>query len=296
MEEKDVNNKQDIRTFAKRSVKRIQKEREIRKERKKADRLRAFLRFIVFIIIIAGIYYFIKMPQWYLPQTAFSKPDEHTIEIINNEIIPNNILYNSLKKISVPKIPIFLMSVRPIQKELYKIPVIKRVYVRRYGFPARIQIIIRERTPVTVIKTSLKSKPLAFSTSDGVFVTNKEYMPLVETKPTLKIIVKYPNIEKDWNIKRIEQIRKIVKEVEAYSSEKVQYVNMHNPNDVYVKIETTNIRLGVLDSSVFDRIKRIYTILPQINNIDGQIKYIDLSWDKVNYLKLQSNDKNKENE
>ena len=62
---------------------------------------------------------------------------------------------------------------------------------------------------------------------------------------------------------------------------------MNDPNDAYVKIETTNIRLGVLDSTVFERIKRIYTILPQIDGVEGTIKYIDLSWDKVNYLKMQ---------
>ena len=59
-------------------------------------------------------------------------------------------------------------------------------------------------------------------------------------------------------------------------------------NDAYVKIETTSIRLGVLDSTVFERIKRIYTILPQIDSVEGTIKYIDLSWDKVNYLKMQN--------
>ncbi len=32
----------------------------------------------------------------------------------------------------------------------------KNIYVRRYGFPARIQIIIRERTPIAIIKTDLK--------------------------------------------------------------------------------------------------------------------------------------------
>jgi len=68
---------------------------------------------------------------------------------------------------------------------------------------------------------------------------------------------------------------------------------MRNPLDVYVKIKTTSVRLGVLDSSVFDRIKRIYTILPQIHEVHEKIKYIDLSWDNVNYLKLQQKDNNK---
>ena len=286
------NTQQDIQKIATQSVKRKQKERKLRKQRKKVGRLKAFLRFFVFILLVFCMYEFVKLPQWYLPTDVFSKPNYDRLEIFNNEILPDKILYDSLKNVSVSKVPIFMMSVQPVKRELFKIPIIKRVYVRRYGFPARIQIIVKERTPVVVLKTDLKSKPVAFSTSDGIFITNKNYMPLVETKPVLKIIVKTQNIEKDWDIKKIEQVRKIAKEVEAYSAESVKYVDMRNLNDVYVKIDSTSIRLGVLDSTVFDRIKRLYTILPQIDNIDGHVKYIDLSWDKVNYLKLQTEDKN----
>jgi hypothetical protein len=44
----------------------------------------------------------------------------------------------------------------------------------------------------------------------------------------------------------------------------------------------------VLDSLVFERIKRIHTILPKLNSVDEKIKFVDLSWDNVNYLKLQT--------
>lgn len=289
----DNNTIEDVQFIAKHSVKRKQKERQLRKKRKKVKKIKSFLQFVTILLLIFSMYKLVKLPQWYLPNDAFSIPKADVIKIINNEILPDKVLYDSLKNLKVAHKPIFLISVKPIKRELYKIPVIKKVYVRRYGFPARLQIIIREREPVAVIKTSLKSKPLAFATSDGVFVTNKNYMPLVETKPVLKIIINQANIN-DWDYKKIDNIRKVVKSVEAYSAEKVLYVNMINPNDVYVKIESTNIRLGVLDSTVFDRIKRIYTILPQIDNMDGQIKYIDLSWDKVNYLKLNEKEQQKD--
>ena len=88
-------------------------------------------------------------------------------------------------------------------------------------------------------------------------------------------------------LKKYQEIEKIVQSVETYSNEKVEYIDMRKPNDVYVKIQTTSIRLGILDNTVFERIKRIYTILPQISEVNNKIKYIDLSWDRVNYLKLQ---------
>ena len=268
---------------AKTSVKHKQKERNIRKKRKKVKKLQVFLRFLLTLALCFLCYKFFTLKQWYLPQDTFKSQNPEIIQVINNKIIPTNIVYKVIKDIPVSKFPIFMVSVKPIKHELYKIPVVDSIYVRRYGFPARFQIIIRERTPLAVIKPDLQAKPEAFYTSDGVLVTNKNYMNLAQTPDSIKILAKY---NKEWNFDKVKEIEKIVKSVETYSKEKVEYVDMRNSNDIYVKIQTTQIRLGVLDSTIFVRIKRIYTILPQISEVDGQIKYIDLSWDKVNYLKM----------
>ncbi len=269
------------------SVRYKQRERFVRKRRKKQKKLKTFLRIFLFLSIIFLSYKLVTLKGWYMPDDFYTTQAPQRVEIINNKIIPSKIIYNSIKKIHPSKLPIFLVNVKPIKKEVFKIPVTDKVYVRRYGFPARMQIIIREKTPIAVFKTNINEKPMAFYTSDGAVVVNKNYMALAETKDVLKIIAYYT---KDWTFEKVKEIEKIAKEVETYSNEKVEYVDMRNPNDIYVKIKTTSIRLGVLDSTVYERIKRIYTILPQIDKMDGQIKYIDLSWDKVNYLKL-NNDK-----
>ena len=278
---------QDEFTLPKHSVKHRQIERKIRKKRKKLNRLKSFLRSVLLVVLLFLMYEFVKLPQWYLPQDVFKNSDSNKIEIVNNNIVPDTVVFNSLKNISVPKLPIFLMSVKPIKKELFKIPVIKNIYVRRYGFPARIQIILRERVPVAVIKTDLNAKPVAFFTSDGILIANKNYMGLSNSKSLLTILTTSSKLDKNWTVKKVNYIEKIVKAIETYSGEKVSYIDMRNPNDVYVRIQKTSIRLGASDSTVFERIKRIYTILPQIKDMDSRIKYIDLSWDKVNYLKLK---------
>ena len=272
----------------KHSVHMKQKERQLRKKIKKMSRLKAFFSFLLFVCMVGCIYGIIMLPGWYLREDAFLKPDGKTIEIINNKLVPLNIFYNSLRELKVNHVPIFIMSVNPVKNELMKIPAIKEVYVRRYGFPARIQIIVREREPMAVIKTELNKIPVAFVTTDNIMVTNKNFMHLAESDSTLRIIVKNPEFRRDWTVQRVKDIDKIAKEVEAYSGEKVCYVDMRNPNDVYIKIESTNIRLGVLDSLVFERIKRIHTILPKLNSVDEKIKFVDFSWDNVNYLKLQT--------
>ncbi len=272
---------------AKRIVKHKRIERKIRKKRKKVNNLKAFIRFILLVAIIFVTYHFFKLSGWYLPNDTFKNPTCKNLEIVNNKIIPTYVINKELSDIPVSRLPIFFTNINPIKKELYKIPVIKNVYIRRYGFPARLQIIVMERTPIAIIKTDLNAKPAAFFTLDGVLITNKHYMNLVDNSSVLKILTTPQSLKKDISVKRVLEIEQIVKAVETYSNEKVEYIDMRKPNDVFVKIQTTSIRLGTLDSTVYERIKRIYTILPQITNVDSQIQYIDLSWDKVNYLKMK---------
>ena len=85
----DNRKEHDVQFIAKQSVKHKQKERKLRKKRKKIKQLRSFLKFIVFILMVYAIYEFLKLPQWYLPQSAFEKSDPKVIEIINNEIVPD---------------------------------------------------------------------------------------------------------------------------------------------------------------------------------------------------------------
>ena len=276
-------------TSVKHTVKRKRTERKLRKKRKKVNHLKTFLSSALLILLIIAGYEFFKLPQWYLPQDTFSNSSSGRVEVVNNKLVPIYVIQDELKDLSVPKLPIFMTSVTPIKKELYQIPMMKKVYVRRYGFPARIQIIVRERVPIAIIKTDINAKqPLAFYTTDGMLITNKHYMNLASLEPKLlKILTSSKDLKKDIPFEKYQEIEKIVQAVEAYSNEKVEYIDMRKPNDVFVKIQTTSIRLGILDNTVYERIKRIYTILPQISEVNSKIKYIDLSWDKVNYLKLQ---------
>ncbi len=283
---KENNELQDEYSLAKHSVKHKRTERKLRKKRKKANSIKAFLRFVVLLLLIFLAYEFFRISPWYLPKDTFKNSKMQRIEIVNNSIIPTYVISDRLKEVKIPHLPIYMMSVKPIKKEIFKIPIIKRVYVRRYGFPARVQIIVEERVPIAVIKTDLKAKPAALFTSDGILIITKPYMNIPD-RNVLKILTSTANLSKNWSVKKFEEIEEIVKAVEAYSNEQVEYIDMTDPNDIYVKIKTIKLRLGTLDSSVFERIKRIYTILPQIRQMDSKIQYIDLRWDKVEYLKLQ---------
>lgn len=272
----------------KRLVNTVRKKRKLRKGRKRQSIFRKFFRFIMTLVLLCGFVYISKMPQWYLPKDSFKKVAGTSVEIINNSIVKPQMIFALLKNTEVPNVPIYMAKTEHIRKEIKKLPPVKEVYIRRYAFPARLQIILKERVPVITISPDLNIQPVAAFSEDGV-IMKKEFLPLDKNIKTI-LVLSYGNKGDDytkWNAAKIHQIEEMVNYIETYSKEKVEYVDMRNPFDVYVKIKTVNIRLGRLDESLYKRIERLPSILPQVKLVDSKVKYLDLRWEKVFYLKLQ---------
>lgn len=264
------------------------RERVVRKGRMKQERFRAVMRFFISVGLILGLIYALKSGGWFLPKDAFNPKNTSSVEIINNRIVPSTKVLAILKNSNVPNLPLYMARTNSIKKDLMQLAPIENVYIRRYAFPARIQIIIRERTPVITISPDVKAAPVAFFTTDGKLI-GRDFLPLDKSYKTL-LVLSYGNKGDDyrkWDLDKIKEIQKIVRYIETYSKEQVEYVDLRNPNDTYVKINTVNIRLGKLDNDVYKRIERIPSILPQVKDVETKIKYLDLSWEKVNYLKLK---------
>ena len=269
-------------------VKKKRRERLVRKGRMKQERFRAFIRFFLSLFFILALVYGLRCHGWYMDKKAFTYVGGRAVEIINNRIVPSHKILVLLKNSNVPNVPIYMARTDAIKKELMKLTPIEDVYIRRYAFPARIQIIVKERIPVITIAPDEKVAPVAFFTTDGKLIGH-EYLPLNPSYKTIKVL-SYGNKGDDyrkWNLERIHEIEKINKYVETYAKEPVEYIDFRNPDDVYVKIKTVNIRIGKIDENVYKRIERIPSILPQVKLVDSKVKYLDLSWEKVNYLKSE---------
>lgn len=289
MDENEINTEQEqIHDDGKQLVHKKRRERIVRKGRMKQERFRAFIRFFISVALIIGLAYILKADGWYMDNSAFNKADGSSVQIINNKIVPSVKIMTLLKNSDVPHHPLYMARTNSIKKELMQLAPIENVYIRRYAFPARIQIIIRERTPVITISPDVKASPVAFFTTDGTLI-GREFLPLDKSFNTI-LVLSYGNKGDDykkWDLDRIKEIQKIVKYIETYSKEQVEYVDFRKPNDIFVKIKTVNIRVGKLDENVYKRIERIPSILPQVKEVETKVKYLDLSWEKVNYLKLK---------
>ena len=266
-----------------------QRERQVRKGKKKQSFLKSLLRFLTGCAIIAGVYYFSTLSGWYLPKDVFNTFNPAYIQIVDNKIVKTDKVKSVMKQVEVPSLPIYMANLNELKYKLMSLAPVDEVYIRRYAFPARLLIIIREATPVITIAPDAKVKPVAAFTREGRLIIGADYLPLPDEYKTIKVL-SYGNKGDDyrkWDVSKIRQIQKIAKYVETFSREKIEYIDMRNPDDIYVKIQTVPVRLGQPDDNIYERIKRLPSILPQVEKVKGKVKYIDLSWEKVNYLKLE---------
>lgn len=271
-------------------IKLNQEERVRRRKQLALYRWFALLRFIIIVAILFLTVKLVKTSHWYVDQNAFKTPHNQALQIIGNEITPDYKILSSMRKVELQNKPIYLVNTKPMEEEILKIDTIKRVYIRRFWFPGRFRIMVEERKPILVIAPSETVPPIAFFTEGGKLI-GREYLPFKKKFDTI-LVLTY-GIKGDdythWTESKVKTLERLTQEVEQISGEKVKYLDLRNPKDGYIQLETIKLRIGDTDPSVFKRIKAISAILPQIKSFKSKIKYIDLRWEETNYLKLGNN-------
>lgn len=266
-------------------LKQAKMQRQVRKTQRRLTRLRAMYKLLILFCVFFGIIFILKMPQWRLPSNAFDRVDSPSLEIVNNKIVPSQKILSALRRTKVPTKPIFLVKTNSLKESIKKLEPIQDVYVRRFWFPARLQIVVLERTPAVTIAPNPDVPPIAFFSTDGKLI-GREYMPLDESYKTISVITYGAGDDyRNWNVSKITAFRKLAMMIESEAGEPVEYIDYRDPKDVYVKIPTVNIRLGSLNPSVYDKIQRLPSLIPQVKMINKKVKYLDLRWD-MSYMKM----------
>jgi len=268
-----------------RRLKQAKMQRQIRKSQRRLNLLRSYYKIFLIFAMIFLVYFILKLPQWRLPSNAFDSLDSKSLEIVNNQIVPSQKILYAIRRNQVPKQPIFLVKTDDIKKSIKQLEPIQDVYIRRFWFPARLQIIVIERTPIVTISPNIDVPPIAFFSANGKLI-GREYMPLDDEYDTVLVITYGTGDDyRNWDVTKVKNFKKLADLIEMETGEKVEYIDYRNPQDVYIKIPTTNIRVGSLNPSIYDKIGRLPTLLPQVKMINKKVKYIDLRWDS-NYIKL----------
>ena len=142
-----------------------------------------------------------------------------------------------------------------------------------------------ERNPIVTIAPNPDVEPIAFFSADDKLI-GREYMPLDSMYNTVSVITYGTEDDyRNWDVVKVNNFKKLATYIETATGEYVEYIDYRNPKDVYVKIDSANIRIGTINNSTFDKVNRLPSLLPQLKMINKKVKYIDLRWDS-NYIKL----------
>lgn len=264
-----------------------QMQRNVRRGKERLRWLRCWLRLFMIALLIFAAYKVYKLPQWYLDKNIFSSASNNTLQIVGNVITPTHRIMSVLRQYPVPSKPIYLFNTAKIEKEIKKLPPIKEVYIKRLWFPARLNIIIVERKPILSIAPKQDIAPVAIFAEGGILIGH-DYLPLKTNDKTILVLTYGTKGDdyRNWDEKKIKKIETIVNAMEQFSGQDVEYIDLRNPKDVYIKLPEVNVRLGELDFMALSRVRNISAILPQIKTLEKKIKYIDLRWADAQYIKL----------
>ncbi len=280
---------QEAESTVQRRLKQLHLRRKARRGEIAVRRIYKFFRFLLNIAIIYALYRLANAHYWYFTSTALKEPLGKSVEIIGNEIVPSEKILQKMRNYALPKKPIYMINPDNMSKGIGELQPIKKAYVRRFWMPARMVVMVEEVTPAIVIAPSETSPTVAGLAFSGELIT-REYLPLPSKYNPVKILsygTKGDDYEK-WDKNKINELYKIAKLIEGYSKEKLIYLDLRNPHNVFARLENVNLRLGELDSSIYERIKSIPTILPKVKHLNKKIKYVDLSWKESKYIKLES--------
>lgn len=265
--------------------------RKVRKSSHKVRTLLVFSRLLLFVLLIALIYFILNLKYWRLNPKAFSSLGNTSIKIENNYIATSDRILKAVQENPVPTCPIFLMNTDNIKDSILKIPPIQNVYIKRFWLPARIEILVQEREPAITIAPNENVPPIAFYTKDGTLI-GRAYLPLNPSFKTVKVLTygTYAGSGK-MDAEKIKFITTIARDIEQAAKEPVQYIDWRNPDDIYVKIPTVKIKLGSISPLTYpDTLKKINglpAILPKVREVDKKVKYLDLRWqNNLFFIKL----------
>lgn len=271
--------------------KQAQLKRNVRKSKQNIKLLLFFSRLCLIIFLICLCYLIVKLKYWKLNPHAFDSLNNTSIKIENNYIVPSERILKAVKENQVPTCPIFLMKTDDIKKSILEITAIQDVYIKRFWLPARIEILVQEREPALTIAPNENVPPIAFYTKDGKLI-GRAYLPLNPYFKTVKVLTygsSSGNLKFDED--KIKFILTIAKDIEQASKEPVQYIDLRNPDDIYVQIPTVKIKLGSISAATYpDTLKKINglpSILPKVKILNKKVKYVDLRWqNNLYYIKL----------
>ena len=236
----------------------LEKDKEKHKRKPvRSSKLLLCLRALMIALIIFSSYKILCSSKWYYPQKMFTSAKNKNVAIVGTYITSPDKVLNIMKKVEIPKRPLYMLDVKGFEDKISEIKTVKSVHIRRYWFPARMQIVIEDKMPVLMIAPNETAKPAAFFVEDGTLLS-ADLLPKNEKLYPLKVITtgEQDNFIK-WNEDKINFFLNLADKTRQYSGEEVEYIDYRQPHNIFIKIKSVLIDIGEADGTIDKRLKSI---------------------------------------
>ncbi len=274
--------------YQKRRLKVNKIKRQIMANRATLKRIRILISLVMIILMCYCSKKILKLPGWYIDMDKLSHADSSVLSIQGNNITPDYKIVNIIRQTQIPNVQIFRLDTKELEENILQLQTIKKVFIRRYWFPARLNVAVDERVPAFLLAPNLDSAPNSALTTDGILIDH-DYFPFknpVKAKKLLTYGVRN-GIDETWDKKKVDELIKLTKAIETYSNQEVQYIDIRDKSDVYIMLKDYLIRFGAINDTAQNRAKWIASILPQAEKYGKKTKYIDLRWEDSRYIRLE---------
>jgi hypothetical protein len=93
----------------------------------------------------------------------------------------------------------------------------------------------------------------------------------------------------NWDKVRTKELIKLTRTIKAHSKQEIEYIDLRNPEDIWIKLTDYLIHFGKLNSTAIKRAQSIESILSGIEEMPNKkdIIHIDIRLDDSKYLKMK---------
>ena len=285
-----MQNSEKSQSYYRRKLTANKMKRLILNERKRLKFLIKFLKFAMFVGICALGIFILKLPSWHINQTHLKEAQPWVLNIEGNVVTPTYKIVDVIRQTELEDVGLYRLDIKQLEKNIESLEAIKNAHIRRFWLPARFYIKIDERTPVFVIAPNNETPPIASITSDGIYL-GRDYMPISPRFKPTKILsygAKGDEYE-NWDKVRTKELIKLTRTIKAHSKQEIEYIDLRNPEDIWIKLSDYLIHFGKLNSTAIKRAQSIESIFSGIEQIPNKkdIIHIDIRLDDSKYLKMK---------
>ncbi|HEY9765755.1 MAG TPA: FtsQ-type POTRA domain-containing protein [Chroococcales cyanobacterium] len=217
-----------------------------------------FLKFLLLVLFIAA-----SAALWNLPFWRYAG----LISVRGNRIVPSEEI---MRKIESSELPLFRIDPKGIETRIEEIPEIEKARVRRWLFPARIEVQVSERLPFAQVA----SQSVFLDLGGNRFSAPFQHVPLFVVLPT------------PYTARAKETFRQLVA---LWPSEATGAIDLSLSEDLRINLRGIEVRLGKIEQAkeLEEKFKTFYRLLPLAERYGNRLEYVDLRFPSAPTLKCK---------